>query len=178
MVNVDLKDLPAARHWFVLALPFVCWPFPTVLSSLRHINTGMETHHAGRTFHWWGRGPVSVRGANFIGFIIKVCGNSPMMWLHSSLLNQHRPGTSYKNIAGKQIIKPLPDKTWKGKWCVLADSATLVSLSPHGESGVPASVVPLKSSQCLFMSCTPVLGIYIFVRSLSWIPLLTGLKAI
>lgn len=51
-----------------------------------------------------------------------------MMRLHSLLFNQHRPGTSDKNIAGKQIIKPLPDKTWKGKWCVLADG---VCSPPH-----------------------------------------------
>lgn len=66
--------------------------------------------------------------ASFSVFIIKVCGNSLMMRLHSSLLNQHRPGTSDKNIVGKQIIKPLPDKTWKGKWCVLADG---VCSPPH-----------------------------------------------
>lgn len=41
-----------------------------------------------------------------------------------------------------------------GRRCLF--SATLVSLSPHSESGVPASAAPLKSSQCLFMSCTPV----------------------
>lgn len=92
------------------------------------------------------------------------------MWLHSSLSNQHRPGTSEKSIAGKQITQPLPEKTWKGKWYVLADG---VCSPPHWCSYLPTARAeslralslwnPLKVF--IYVMHSRVFWDYIFLRS-------------
>lgn len=120
--------------------------------------------------------------ASFLGFIIQVGANSPTTRPHSWLLGQHRPGTSDKNIAGKQIIKPLPDKTWKGKRCVLADG---VCSPPHWCPYLLTARVESLRAPSLWnppsiylCHALPCFRDYIVVRSLSWIPLLAGLKGI
>lgn len=179
---MDLKGPPATWHWFVLLLPFVCWPYPTILSSLHRMNTGMETCVWQNVSLLGSRAGFCQRRQALLCLLLKFVKNSPMMRLHSSLSYQHRPGTSDKNIAGKQIIKPLPDKTWKGKWCVLADG---VCSSPHWCPYLPTARVeslqalslwnPPSVYLCHALSC---FRDYIFVCSLSWIPLLAGLKGI
>lgn len=92
---------------------------------------------------------------NFV-FIIKVCESSPMTRLHSSLLNQHRPGTSDKNIAGKQIIQTFPDKTWKGKWCVCWQTAFVLR---HTGDLIPPRREWSPRECCLF----EILPVFIYV---------------
>lgn len=127
-----------------------------------HLHRYVDPGHADGPLHCRGRGPVSDRFSEGKMRQVLLCLLSkfveiPQWYGYIPRLKtntDHQPVTRPLLVNMKGKVGQPPGTMSVGRRRLF--STTLASLFPHRETGVPASVVPLKSSQCLFMSCTPV----------------------